>query len=226
MRTKTPDTFYIRAPRLNQLNILQQLASDSHLTQAELARRCNLSVAMVNNYIKELYALGLLEYHRKSSRNVSYHLTASGSAHIENIRQELMLELVQLFADAKARIQEFVIGQAADGLRRVILFGSGHLAELTLHALESARLNVIGVCTDDPQLLGREWCGREVLNPSQIRYMAPDAVIIADPGRAVEICRSLNHLMERGIRLIRLDGAAEPVPVPALEPRPSGSPDR
>lgn len=226
MRTKTPDTFYIRAPRLNQLNILQQLASDPHLTQAELARRCDLSVAMVNNYIKELCALGLLEYHRKSSRNVSYHLTPSGDAHIESIRQELIQELVELFADAKARIQELMIGHASDGLRRVVLFGNGHLAELTFHALESAGLNVIGVCADDPLLLGREWCGREVLNPSQIRYMAPDAVIIADLGRAGEISRSLNYLMERGIRLIRLDGAAEPAHVPALDPQLSGSPGK
>jgi len=223
MRTKAPDTFYLRAPRLNQLNILQQLASDSHLTQAELARRCHLSVAMVNNYIKELCALGLLEYHRKSSRNVSYHLTPSGDVHIKSIRQELMQELVELFADAKARIQKFVIGQAPDGLQRVVLFGSGHLAELTFHALESAQLNVIGVCADDPQLLGSEWCGREVLNPSQIRFMAPDAVIVADLGRADDICRNLNYLTERGIRLIRLDGAAEPVLAPALEPQPSGN---
>lgn len=224
MRTKAPDTFYIRAPRLNQLNILQQLASDSHLTQAELARRCHLSVAMVNNYVKELCALGLVEYRRKSSRNVSYHLTSSGNAHIDNIRQELMRELVQLFAEAKVRIQEFVTGQAADGLRRVVLFGNGHLAELTFHALESARLEVIGVCDDDPQRLGQDWCGREVLNPSQIRYMAPDAVIIADLGRAGEICRSLNYLTERGIRLIRLDGATEPAYAPVPDPQPCGSP--
>ena len=226
MRTKAPDTFYLRAPRLNQLNILQQLASDCHLTQAELARRCDLSVAMVNNYIKELCVLGLLEYHRKSSRNVSYHLTPSGKGHVDNIRQELMLELVQLFADAKVRIQELVNGQVADGLRRVVLFGNGHLAELTFHALESAKFEVVGVCDDDPQRLGHDWCGREVMSPSQIRYMAPDAVIIADFGRADEVCQDLSYLTERGIRLIRLDGASEPVYESVPDPQPCGSTER
>jgi predicted transcriptional regulator len=218
MRTKTADTFYIRAPRLNQLNILQQLSSDPHLTQAVLARRCNLSVAMVNNYIKELCAQGLLEYRRKSSKSVSYHVTSSGEAYIDSYRQELIQEMVELFADAKARIQELVIGPSPGGLRRVVLFGSGHVAELTFHALESAGLTVVGVCADDPMLYGREWCGRAVLNSSQIRYMAPDAVIIADFARTDEICRSLNYLVERGIRLIRLDGVPDPMCASALEP--------
>jgi predicted transcriptional regulator len=217
MRTKTLDTFYVRAPRLNQLNLLQQLSSDPHLTQAELARRCNLSVAMVNNYMKELCSLGLLEYRRKSSKTVSYHLTSSGEAYIDSYRQELIQEMVQLFAEAKARIQQFVIGPASDGLRRVVLFGNGHLAELTFHALDSAGLSVIGVCADDPTLFGREWCGREVLNASQIRYMAPDAVIVADLGRSDEICRNLHYLAERGIRLIRLDGASDPIYAHAAE---------
>lgn len=218
MRTKTPDTFFIRAPRLNQLNILQQLASDSHLTQAELGRLCNLSVAMVNNYMKELCALGLLEYHRKSSKSVSYHLTSSGESYIDSHRQELIQEMVELFADAKARIRELVIGPCSGGLRRVVLFGSGHLAELTFHALDSAGFSVIGVCADDPVLLGREWCGREVMNPTQIRYMAPDAVIIADLGRTDEICRGLSYLTERGIRLIRLDGATAPMYASSIGP--------
>ncbi len=217
MRTKTPDTFYIRAPRLNQLNILQQLATDSHLTQAELARRCSLSVAMVNNYMKELCASGLLEYRRKSSKSVSYHLTSSGSSYIETFHLELIQEMVELFADAKARIQELVIGPAG-GLRRVVLFGSGHLAELTFHALESAGFSVMAVCADDPTVLGRDWCGREVLNPSQIRYMAPDAVIIADLLRTDEICASLNYLVERGIRLIRLNAASGPMYASTVQP--------
>jgi len=207
MRTKAPETLYIRAPKLNQFTILQQLASDPRLTQAGLAARCNLSVAMINNYMKELCALGLLEYRRKSSRSVSYHITEAGLCQIESIRQDLIQEMAELYAGAKHQIQELVLGKDLDNLHRVVLFGNGQLAELTLHALESADVNVIGVCTDDPVAPGREWCGRAVLNPTQIRYLAPDAVVVADLDRSEEICRSIGYLAERGIRLVRLNGA-------------------
>jgi predicted transcriptional regulator len=226
MRTKAPDTFYIRAPRLNQLNILQQLASDAYLTQAELARRCGLSVAMVNNYMKELCALGLLEYHRKSSRSVSYHITSSGESFIDEIRQDLIEEMVGLFAEAKSRLRILVTTYAVEGVRRIILFGTGHFAELAFHALESTGVNVIGVCADDPLLIGREWCGRQVLSPSQIRFADPDAVVVADLRRTDEICRSLTQIVEPGIRIIRLDGVpgSGPEYVPSLGSQPATIP--
>jgi hypothetical protein len=52
---------------------------------------------------------------------------------------------------------------------------------------------------------GRDFCGREVLSPSQIRFLAPDAVVVADAVRAEEICRDLEFIIDRGIELIRLD---------------------
>jgi len=51
-----------------------------------------------------------------------------------------------------------------------------------------------------------------VMSPSQIRFLDPDAVIIADSQRAEEICGTLRSLLERGISLIRLDGHSEQKP--------------
>src|SRR5512138_927670 len=104
MRTKPFETLYIPSPRLNQLNIARELAADPHLTQAELARRCNLSVSMVNNYLKELCSMGWLEYHRKSSKTVSYHITPGGLEHLDEVQHELIHEMVDLFAVAKENI--------------------------------------------------------------------------------------------------------------------------
>lgn len=205
MRTNATDALYIRAPRLNQLNVLNQLASDAHLTQAELARRCGLSVAMLNNYMKELCRMGLIEYRRKNAKSISYHITPAGREHLEKIQEELIDEMVNLFAEAKERIRNRILSHAPEMFRRVVLFGSGPLAELAFHALAVADVSVMGVCDDDPAMAGKEWCGREVINPSQIKYMAPDAVVIADHRRTAEICGRLGALSELGIALIRLD---------------------
>ncbi len=42
----------------------------------------------------------------------------------------------------------------------------------------------------------------EICNPTQIRYLAPDAVVIADPNGADEISRTLAGFSERGIQII------------------------
>jgi predicted transcriptional regulator len=209
MQIKELQSLYLQSPKLNQLNILREVANNAHITQAELASHCSLSVAMVNNYMKELCAGNMLEYHRKSTKSVTYHLTPFGARHLENLQLELINEMVDMFVAAKEQIRERIVSQAHTDLQRVVLYGSGHLAQLAFHALELAGVSILGVCDDNPETIGSDFCGREVLSPTQIRFISPDAVIIADSLRAQEICQSLSCLSDRGITLIRLDGCTD-----------------
>ncbi|MBN1569340.1 MAG: winged helix-turn-helix transcriptional regulator [Acidobacteria bacterium] len=203
---------YLQSPKLNQLNILREVAANANITQAELAGRCSLSVAMVNNYMKELCRTGLMEYHRKTIKSVTYHLTSAGTKHLETLQLELINEMVDMFVAAKAQIRARILSQSPSAMQRVVLFGCGHLAQLAFHALELTGASILGVCDDSIETIGSEFCGREVLNSSQIRFLSPDAVIVADTQRTEDICRNLRPLLSRGITLIRLDGSAEPKP--------------
>lgn len=204
MRNKDLNGLFIAAPRLNQFNILNLLASDPHLTQAELAQRCDLSVAMVNNYMKELRGAGLLDYRCKSTKSVSYHITPAGHEKAESVRHELLEEMVGLFAQAKEEIRSIVMARAPEAPSRVILYGTGNLAEVALLAIESAGVDVIGVCDHDPDKVGRTWCGQRILSPSQLLPLQPDAVIIADCEKATEILRYLEPLRTQGTRILQL----------------------
>ncbi len=212
MRTKASQALYIPGPKLNELHILKQVAADQDITQAELAERCALSVAMVNNYMKELCDRGLLEYRRKNSKTISYHVTAAGQEAATAAQNELLQEWTKLFADAQEQVRQMIMNQSHGTLRRVVLYGSGILAEIAFHALESAKVSVIGVCSEEPAEAGKEWCGRERINPSQIRYMAPDAVVLALPRRSAGADDELANLSQRGIQLIRLDCSAPETP--------------
>ena len=206
MRTRTPDLLYICSPRLNQLLILTALGEDPFLTQATLARRCGLSVAMVNNYLKEQCEAGLIEYRRKSLKNVSYHVTDLGRAQMEILEAEVMADGIERFAQAKERILKRLLGQAqVVSLRRVILFGTGHLAEMVLHALAPVGVRVIGVC-DDQAAIGSDWCGCPVFEFGQIGVMAPDAVVITDFAHTDTIWNRLKTFYNGSLRVIRLDG--------------------
>jgi len=206
MQTKDGQCLYLQSPTLNQLNILREVAANSHITQAELANRCSLSVAMVNNYMKELCRSGLLEYHRRTAKSVSYHLTPDGVRQLETLEWQQIDEMVSMFAAAKDHIRKHIAGRTRKTAQRIVLIGTGNLAQLALHALELSGANILGVCDENPELIGREVCGRTVLSPSQIRFLAPDAIIVADEIRSEEITRSLDSLSARGINVIRLEG--------------------
>lgn len=195
---------YVQSPKMNQFNILKAVAADAHVTQAELARHSSLSVAMVNNYMKELCSSGLIEYHRKNSKTMSYHLTQRGAEQLEALHLELMLEMASLIASAQALLRERIAGQAKGDLRRVVILGSGHLARLAFHALESAGLKILGICDDDPKVLGNDFCGRQILSSSQIRFIAPDAVVVADSQENGFASFDFSELENSNIKVIRL----------------------
>jgi DNA-binding MarR family transcriptional regulator len=208
MRTKVPGRLYTPAPRLNQLRILEQIAANHDITQSELAHSCALSVAMVNNYMKELCERGLLEYRRKTSKTISYHVTEAGQETADSTRDELLRELLDMSADARDWVRTIIMKQTRKELRRAVIYGTGTPAEIVFHALESAGANIIGVCSDDPQEIGTEWCGRQIVNPSQIRFLAPDAVIVAVDEGCEEVCRRLMPLAQSRIEIIAIARSA------------------
>jgi FlaA1/EpsC-like NDP-sugar epimerase len=151
----------------------------------------------------------MLEYHRKTTKSVTYYLTPAGKQYLQSLQLDLINEMVDMFVAAKEQIRDRIISQAQTALQRVVLYGSGNMAQLAFHALELAGARILGVCDDDPTKIGSDFCGREVLSPTQIRFIAPDAVVIADSLRAQEICQNLSSLSDKGINIIRLDGCSE-----------------
>jgi len=207
MQTKDLQGLYHQSPKLNQLNILKEVASNATITQAELASRCSLSVAMVNNYMKELCGTGLLEYRRKSIKTVSYYLTPLGEQQLEMLYSDFINEMAERFIAAKDQIYNLIFSRAHSELRRVVLFGCGHLAQLVFHALESKNVIILGICDDNLETIGSGFCGRQVINSSQIQSLSPDAVIITNSKRTAEIYQNICSLSNMGIKIICLDEA-------------------
>ncbi len=208
MQKRDLPSLYIQSPKLNQMNILREVSADAHITQAELATRCSLSVAMVNNYMKELCRIGLMEYHRRTIKSVTYHLTPAGSAHLEALHRELMREMVDMYVASKKKVLAHITNQAPTVMRRVVLFGSGPMAQLAFHALEMSNVNILGVCDDDIDLIGSDLCGREIMGFSQMRFLSPDAVVVTRAPDTEEASRGLDSLADLDIKVIRLDRGA------------------
>ena len=205
MRTKTPPNLFLLSPKLNHLNILKGVAANARVTQAELAQNCSLSVAMVNNYMKDLCQNNFLRYNRKSKKSVTYYLTLSGTEYLETLQHELIIEMARMFAHAKERVRDSILEQAKSPLRHVVLYGTGHLAQIVFHALDYSDIRVLGICKDTPGAVGTNFCGHEIVASSKIRELSPDAVVIADSPKRMESIRTLGSLVHYGIELIQLD---------------------
>ena len=205
---KEPHSLYSQSAKLNQLNILKEIAANSKITQAELGNLCRISVAMVNNYLKSLCRRGFLEYHRRSIKNVTYHLTPSGILHLRTLQSEQISEMADLFATAQGLVRDYIVSQAEVEFKRVVVFGTGNLAQIAFHALESTGAIIVGVSSDDPEKIGRDFCGHEVMRSSRIRILTPDAVVVAELPGTEEVLQDLEPIWNHGARLVHLNGSS------------------
>jgi predicted transcriptional regulator len=209
MLSKDPQGLYVQSPKLNQLNILREVASDAHITQAELARRCSLSVAMVNNYMKDLCKSDFLQYNRKSPKSVSYHLTPAGIHLLDQLQNHLIGEMAQMFSGAKKHVKNRILDQSDSTLHRVVVYGTGDLAQIVIHSLEKSDIRIVGICDDTPQITGRDFCGYKVVEPAEIRLLAPDAFIVAAAVESEAIQEQIDLLTQRGVELIHFEDSLE-----------------
>ena len=95
-------SLFVPSPRLNEMLILKEVTGEPDITQAEIGRRCHLSVAMVNNYMKSLVSKGYLEYEAKSKKVIRYIITRAGFNHAHEVLQELRSEVASLYEQVVA----------------------------------------------------------------------------------------------------------------------------
>lgn len=90
------NSLFIPTTRLNRCRILKLIRDDPNIKQFQIAFGTNLSVAMVNNYIRELEENGLIVCVRKTSKTLTYQITAAGSVLIEQVSRELAEEVLSM----------------------------------------------------------------------------------------------------------------------------------
>jgi DNA-binding MarR family transcriptional regulator len=203
MDNKSPQ-FYVPSPKMNQHELLKHISGNPHITQAELARRCGLSVAMVNNYMKELEQAGMLEFERRSMKDVSYYLTADGQMQYEVVEKELICHLASEYDRIKHRVCDYIISQSKGALHRVVLLGHGSMTGLVQHALESAHIEVLGCCQNGETHPTEKSHGMWAIEPYELDFLAPDAIIVVDPPNESKILNTLPQMLASNTEIITL----------------------
>lgn len=194
-------TFFKPTKQTRVLFILNEIQRNSRVSQAKLAHRSGVSVAMVNNYMKELEDQGLITARGDNNRRTSYFLTEEG----EKLQQSLSLsssaEVIQLYGAAKRRFNAKFRHLHRDGVKRVALFGAAETGEVALAAARGTPVEIVAVVDNDPVKHGTPFGNITVAHPNVLGEIQVDAVIVTSFAHQVEILRQVAHLADKGIRI-------------------------
>jgi predicted transcriptional regulator len=178
---------------LKTLLLLEALDKKENQSQRELSKRLNISLGLVNTFIKKLISRGIFEVNRLPRKRVQYHLTGKGLLKKVELTKQYLSHSLNHYKDMKRRISDTIVELTNDGKQNIVLYGVEEIIEIACIVISQARM--ANAMIIDDKKAGETICGFKINAESILRTTEYDIVIIAD----VFNNSSSKKLIEKGV---------------------------
>lgn len=200
----TQQSFFKPTKQTRILIILNEIQRNPGISQAKLAHKAGISVAMVNNYIRELQEQGIVNAEGDNNRRTRYALTEEGGRLQRELSLSSSAEVIQLYGATKKVFNAKFRRLHRDGVRRVALFGAAETGEVAMAASRGTPVEVVAVVDNDRLKQGTPFGSLTIAPPGLLEVIQIDAVIVTSFAHQAEISRQVAYLAERGVKIITL----------------------
>jgi predicted transcriptional regulator len=160
----------------HELNLLEAVEQDGHVTQRGLATKLGIAVGLTNIYLKRLARKGYIKCINVRSNRLLYLITPMGIAEKTRLTYEYMEYSLRLYRETRQRFRQEMSDRLQERRSRVAIYGTGEAAELAYLCLKE--LGIEPVAIFDGQR-GGEFLGipvRDVNRHAEVDY---DLVVVA-----------------------------------------------
>src|SRR5262245_36229356 len=128
-----------------QLDLLKAIAENRTVTQRDLSARLEIALGLTNALLKRLARKGLIKVTHVSPRRVTYLLTPKGILEKSRLTYSYIQFSVGYYRDLRNRLSALFARLVASGARRVVLYGTGEVAEIALICAHGSPLELMVV---------------------------------------------------------------------------------
>lgn len=160
---------------LKILRILEELDKDGTPSQRDLSRKLNISLGLVNSFVKRLAQKGYCKVTSIPKNRVRYLLTPKGAAEKSKLTYEYLLISYRFYKNSQDKIRRLFHTLEKANVKRVVFWGAGELAEIALTMLSETSLQLIGVV--DYENVGHKFAGLRISDPKRVAEMNFDRII-------------------------------------------------
>jgi len=161
---------------IRSLQLLEEIENNYGPNQRDLARKLNISLGLVNAFIKRLATKGYVKVTTVPRNRVRYILTPKGFAEKSRLTYEFIQYSFRFYKKAVMELHELVDEFRRRDVKRVIFFGANDLAEIASISLRGTDVELVGVADDERA--GEEFLGFRVKSIKDLRKARYDRVII------------------------------------------------
>src|SRR6266540_1402085 len=111
------------------LQLLNEVERNAGVTQRSLANKLGVALGLTNLYLKRLAHKGYIKITTIPRHRIKYLLTPRGMAEKSRLTYLYMQYSLSYYRDMRNRLKGILSGLAGAGSKRIVIYGTGELAE-------------------------------------------------------------------------------------------------
>jgi len=161
---------------LRSLQLLEEIDNNHSPSQRDLAQKLNISLGLVNSFIKRLATKGYVKITTIPRNRVKYILTPKGFAEKSRLTYEFIQYSFHFYKRALRDIENLLNDFQKRGVKKVVFYGANDLAEIAFISLRGTDVQLIGVADDQKQ--GKDFLGFTVKSITELKKAGFDRIIV------------------------------------------------
>jgi DNA-binding MarR family transcriptional regulator len=186
---------------IRTLKLLEEIEKNHSPSQRQLSRRLNISLGLVNSFIKRLAQKGYFKITNIPKNRVKYILTPKGATEKTRLTYAYIKYSFEFYKNSRQKIRELFAELSKQGIQKIVFYGSGDLAEIAFLSRQETHIQLVAVVDDTK--MGKKFLGHWIKAPDSLESLEFDCILIADIGPPEEL---KEKLMAVGIERDKIKG--------------------
>jgi DNA-binding MarR family transcriptional regulator len=188
---------------IKSLQILEEIDNSHSPSQRDLARRLDMSLGLVNSFIKRLARKGYLKVTTIPRNRVKYILTPMGFAEKSRLTYEFIQYSFHFYKRALGNFQSLLNELERKGVKHLVFYGANDLAEIAFISLKATDIKLVGIVDDLRQ--GEKFLDFTVQSTGELSTLEFDRIIITTVDSKQAIYNKLREKRIPDQRIIMLE---------------------
>jgi DNA-binding MarR family transcriptional regulator len=157
--------------------LLHEVTESPQVTQRDLSRRIGMALGLTNLILRRLINKGFIKIVNVEKSRIRYLITPRGMMEKARLTREYIEYSLLFYRSIREFLTEHFARLAQEGHRRVLLCGTGELAEIAWLTMQQVGLELVGVIDEAPD--SKPFLGRQVRRLGYAAEAAWDRIVVA-----------------------------------------------
>ena len=178
---------------LRTLRILEEIDQKKSPSQRYLAKKLDISLGLVNSFLKRLAQKGYFKVTTIPRNRVKYMLTPKGAVEKTRLTYKYIQYSYQYYRDVRQKLKRLFKRLDAGGHENIVFYGASELAEIAYLSMQETSLRLMAVIDETKR--GRSFLGFNIEDPKILDHTPFDVILITSIDTHAEL---IDNLLKRG----------------------------